>query len=246
MKSKAYLYIIILLIFTGCSSKNNQAFKFEKRIDGSRVQILDGDNKKRVLDINGSYNHQFACGVGATYHHFSVEDDKKYFKIYDEISEDPVELTENGKKQLVASVPKESEKDKLLFSNFERTIVAGSNYYIFNKKTDISPYEIFYQHNKKYAFMGTIDVSFDAKSDRWMYDLNISKNMVFYDSISKVSSVGFKFNKFLVEKDGLLGYLHLTEIKYSMLNPFDNFLARFELPNGEKGYIDRDGNEYFD
>jgi len=45
--------------------------------------------------------------------------------------------------------------------------------------------------------------------------------------------------------NGLFGYFEKTEIKYKKLKPFEYNLASFELLNGRKGYIDRQGNEYY-
>ena len=48
-------------------------------------------------------------------------------------------------------------------------------------------------------------------------------------------------------KDGLVGYQGINDApKYKSISKFDNYLARFELPNGQKGYLDADGKEYWD
>ena len=65
-------------------------------------------------------------------------------------------------------------------------------------------------------------------------------SIVYYDDVQD--------DNFLpkVKKDGLWGYYQLTsEIKYKELDNFHYTLAAFELPNGKKGYIDVQGNEYF-
>ena len=53
-------------------------------------------------------------------------------------------------------------------------------------------------------------------------------------------------NLVLVNKDGLYNYFSFSpEVRYSQLDDFTYNLAYFELPNGKKGYLDIDGNEYF-
>ena len=54
-------------------------------------------------------------------------------------------------------------------------------------------------------------------------------------------------------KDSLWGYFPFNqEVRYKVLddfythgNPYKYF-TRFELPNGQKGWLDRNGNEYTD
>ncbi len=48
------------------------------------------------------------------------------------------------------------------------------------------------------------------------------------------------------KKNGLVGYVNITPVKYKSLGAFDKTLSRFELPDGRKGYIDKRGKEYYD
>lgn len=50
-----------------------------------------------------------------------------------------------------------------------------------------------------------------------------------------------------IEKNGLSTYYPIMkEIKYIELGDFDGNFARFTLPNGQKGWLDKEGNEYLD
>lgn len=68
---------------------------------------------------------------------------------------------------------------------------------------------------------------------------NLPKNL---DSIKKIYS-----NMYLIEQNGLFTYYPLVkEIRFKKLEHFQDNFARFELPNGQKGWLDRDGREYLD
>ena len=64
------------------------------------------------------------------------------------------------------------------------------------------------------------------------------------DSLSKD-----RMNQYKIKKNGLVTYYPLMkEIKYKELGAWDfsNNFARFELPNGQKGWLSIDGKEYLD
>jgi hypothetical protein len=68
---------------------------------------------------------------------------------------------------------------------------------------------------------------------------NLPKNL---DTIKKIYP-----DMYRIEKNGLSAYYPIVkEIKYKTLEEFQGNFARFELPNGQKGWLDLQGNEYFD
>ena len=68
---------------------------------------------------------------------------------------------------------------------------------------------------------------------------NLPKDL---DKITKSYS-----NSYLIEKDGLFTYYPLVKrIKYKSIGQFQELFARFELPNGQKGWLCIDGKEYLD
>lgn len=71
------------------------------------------------------------------------------------------------------------------------------------------------------------------------------ENAILPKNLDKISKNIF----YKVEKNGLSTYYPLVkEIKYKELGDFDynNTFARFELPNGQKGWLSSDGKEYLD
>ena len=50
-----------------------------------------------------------------------------------------------------------------------------------------------------------------------------------------------------ISKNNLFTYYPLVnEIKYKKLEDFQGNFARFELPNGQKGWLSKEGKEYLD
>jgi len=57
-------------------------------------------------------------------------------------------------------------------------------------------------------------------------------------------AVWFENDLVKVRKNGLEGYYGITKTCYKSISAFNNYLAQFELPDGTKGYVDNEGNEY--
>ncbi len=71
------------------------------------------------------------------------------------------------------------------------------------------------------------------------YDKQLPKNC---DTISELNQLTF-----LIEKEGLFTYYPIMKaIKYKKIEDFKGNYARFELPNGQKGWLTLDGKEYLD
>lgn len=62
------------------------------------------------------------------------------------------------------------------------------------------------------------------------------------DSIEKIDQ-----DIYLIKKNGFYTYFPIIrEIKYKYITKFEENFAHFELPNGQKGWLDLDGKEYLD
>ncbi|WP_129537788.1 hypothetical protein [Flavobacterium sp. 140616W15] len=62
------------------------------------------------------------------------------------------------------------------------------------------------------------------------------------DSIARINQ-----DIYIIEKNGFYTYFPIVrEIKYKKIEKFQDNYARFELPNGQKGWLDLDGKEYLD
>jgi hypothetical protein len=94
--------------------------------------------------------------------------------------------------------------------------------------------------NGKYN-LNTIDFLIDPKIDEQNLKFNnlLPKNL---DSIVTINQDLYK-----ISKNNLFTYYPLVkEIKYKKLEAFQEDFARFELPNGKKGWLSLDGKEYLD
>jgi hypothetical protein len=94
--------------------------------------------------------------------------------------------------------------------------------------------------NGKYN-LNTIDYLYSENPN-----LEIEKeNVALPKDLDSVTKNGF----YRIEKIGLVTYYPIMkQIKYKTLSEFDYYwnFARFELPNGQKGWLTIDGKEYFD
>lgn len=87
----------------------------------------------------------------------------------------------------------------------------------------------------------TIESLIDSELDDASRSFNkfLPKNL---DSVSAISN-----EIYLIERGGLFGYYPLNrEVIYKILEKFQGNFARFELPNGQKGWISNKGKEYLD
>jgi len=94
--------------------------------------------------------------------------------------------------------------------------------------------------NGKYN-LNTIDFLIDTKISNQSIELNnlLPKNL---DSIVSINKDIYK-----IGRENLFTYYPLVkEIKYKKLENFIENFARFELPNGKKGWLSLDGKEYYD
>ena len=91
-----------------------------------------------------------------------------------------------------------------------------------------------------------------------IYNLNFllplknSENLAYYNvrnlpvDLESVEGINYK-GLFKIKKNSLVGYFPINkEPKYKILEDFQENFARFEFPNGQKGWLDLNGNEYLD
>ena len=124
------------------------------------------------------------------------------------------------------------QADRVFFKAYKNKITFENNYY------NTYPM-LYYQKGKYYGFLGNIVMKGTKKS--LIYNLKKSNDKKLYDAL-----VFEEDSKIRLQYRGLWGYHNLTKIKYKTIGEFDGSLARFELPNGKKGYVDLKGNEYYD
>ncbi len=108
-------------------------------------------------------------------------------------------------------------------------------------------------YSKKYPIL------FYCKRKDGKYDLNTLEFLLLESPPESILHVNIELPKNLdkvvpvdqdiyrIEKNGLSTYYPIMkEIKYKKLGDFDENFARFTLPNGQKGWLDKEGNEYLD
>lgn len=123
--------------------------------------------------------------------------------------------------------------------------------------------QIFLNNSKKlviesYYNSGDIDFSEDSYYEPLKVSyiiLKKSKKYGVWDFKEEKIILPFEYNKIisyqtylLLEKNGLVTFYPNigTEPKYKKLEPYIEYFARFETPDGKKGWVDRKGKEYFD
>ena len=202
-------------------------------------QVIDEQNHKKTLIVDSDikFHRRMMCGTAflmANHYWFkSKREPTGDFLVSIEMMQGNIPDT---KKIKTVSLKDTKDMDEILFVNMKNIYDFGdfSNY---GKKVATSPYTLIYKKGKKFGILGKLKYAHDKNQS---FILTKTKSEELYDNISSVNGV------LLVKRNGLLGYYEVTEVKYKSLEPFDIYLARFELPDGRKGYVDIEGNEYFD
>lgn len=194
--------------------------KFAKPV-GDGLQVIDAHNRlfflnDRLEQTDSLHHFIGVCGT-VPHYELSVRETKDDFIIMEDET-----FYDYGNKipaEAVAKISK-SRADRVFFINRETRYLFTSNYgYV--RYAAPSPRTVFYEKNGKYAALGDTD---NALYDELWLDNGLVK----------------------VKKDGLQGYYGITGVRYQNLEAFGYYLARFELPDGTRGYVDAEGREYPD
>lgn len=209
---------------------NNLKFVKVLYSDGKKynLQVIDSKNSKKLLTIKSKIepHHRFICGSAyLNAFHFWFKSKKDSILI--ETVRGGVEDTREKESVSLKNI------DEVLFVNMKKAYDFGE--FSFNKKKIFtSPYTLIYKKGKKYGILGKL------KREKKGYILDKFDKTVLYDNIYNLDDI------LVLKQNRLLGFYKTTDIKYKSLEPFDRYLARFELPNGRKGYVDIKGKEYYD
>ena len=138
----------------------------------------------------------------------------------------------------VATISKR-KADRLFFQNNKSqiTYMPGS---WFSDNTRLNSDYLFFQKGNQYGFLGEIVEKY-KKNKPVAYYLKKSKDKKLYEELKLIDN-----NYLLLKRKGLYGYYNTTKIKYKSIGKFVDNLARIELLDGRKGYVDTKGNEYYD
>ena len=128
------------------------------------------------------------------------------------------------------------------------------NFYFPNNKSDdywadlysYGSCKIYYQMKDKSYGFGTLHEFIKSDNDNRSIESNDFKNLqevkVCYFNNSRDNGEFFK-----LKKNNLYLYYPLQKhFRYVTLNDFQGYFARFELPNGQKGWLSLEGKEYLD
>lgn len=188
---------------------------------GFGLQVIDAGNRAFFMDKNlqRSDSLEYFIGVCGTVPHYvlRIKETKTHFVLMED--ETFYDYGNRIPAKPVARVPK-TEADRVFFINGETTFFFTGNYGFVNLATP-RPRTLFYQKNGKIGVWGD---STGTRYDEFLPEGELPK----------------------VKTQGLTGYFGVTKTKYKTLEPFTYFLARYELPDGSRGYVDSDGNEYAD
>ena len=187
------------------------------------MQILDDKNKISYINYKGKKIRKkenltlMICGTGVKeYHYKIIEKGEHYFLIKNEYLND-LENTVLSKK--IDSIHKKGI-EKISFSNGKKEINYNSESFIFNY-TKTFPNALIIDFNQKQGIL-------------------YEKDVQFFDKVT------YKSGLFKVKINNKLGYYGITEVKYIELDDFEYSLARFKTIDNKTGYIDSEGNEYYE
>lgn len=131
------------------------------------------------------------------------------------------------------SSPQNSIFTKFIFNNsqaisFYKESEGKNIYKDHSYNASFSQYQVIVKKNNKFGIWNLSTQQFDFP--------------IMYDEIQV-----FNQNLILKQNDLYTSFPNIGEkVKYKKLDPYIEYFARFETPDGKKGWVDRKGKEYFD
>lgn len=198
--------------------------------DNGSVEVLDANNRKKIVHIKP----EGGCDMIA----YPLEE--KTYKIKKKGDETEVImnlfLMDTVNKDIpIVSIPK-NKANKIFFSNQKQILKVK-----YSDQCELDDY-IFFQKSGRYGVLGRIvyrrgKPTFAPNSNTQMYDsISLQRYSPYIDMGCTLK----------VKRNGFVGYLGHTKIKYKSIGRYDKTLARFTLPDGRRGYVTTDGTEYYD
>ncbi|WP_163411524.1 hypothetical protein [Flavobacterium ajazii] len=234
--------------FQNLNIENLKACSFIKHIP--MMQIIEKNSLRRI-NLTGKDSKISDYNIEGTPFSVSFSDyfdsQKAEFKIIQEKESFYLEPYSISISSIVPNVRKFRKDLKLLNSNEFETVQFLDEVASITLLSEITGHSI--QHpitiytklkNGKYN-LTTIEylIAENPSEEIVAFNDKLPKNL---DSIQAIDE-----QTYLIEKAGLFTFYPITkEIKYKKLENFNENFARFELPNGQKGWLDLKGNEYLD
>lgn len=209
------------------------------------LQVIEGNSMRRInligKDYNGSdiyYNPGFSNYFDPQTAKFTVvkENDSFYLQSYS-----------FSIHELVPNLRKYKEKYQLLNSNAFETVEFLDEEASITLQSEMSAVRVQYP---LLLYTKLKNGKFNLTTIEYLITENPGEPIVAFNAglpknLDAVTVIGEQ--KYLIEKGGLFTYYPIMKaIKYKKLEPFQENFARFELPNGQKGWLDLKGNEYLD
>ncbi|WP_433830748.1 hypothetical protein [Flavobacterium anhuiense] len=180
---------------------------------------LEGGNVVSKPNAKEIKNYNMVCGTVPNYT-ASIKYTLDYFKIT--LFTDNSWINTKNTTEILGQISK-NNADDCYFINGERTF-SYSNYSEMNASLNIkneSPNAVIFRKDSLYGIF--------------------PKTKAIYSEV-KITNYITK-----VKKGDLFGYYEINKTpKYKKLGDFEGIYARFELPDGRKGYLASSGHEYFD
>ena len=215
-------------------------FKIFKEVNEKTYKILNSDNKIIIKDLKYVNYAGYSNSLQAL--------DKKNNLIYFDDSLNKIKTPKEGIIEVCGTV-----------AYFKRKIIEDNESYFIEFTEDKSVYSEGIKKsiidtiskkdiNKIYFANAKKEIDYDENFDFPTYIiLNLGDkfgikqddSIEYFDSIDLENPFAIK-----VQRENLIGYYNITDIKYKKLQNFEYNLARFEDKYGKIGYIDLEGNEY--
>ncbi len=217
-----------------------------EEVHGQKLQILDKQNRVHIIFIKADEVQAIMppsgvfCDTGSMTYKADIVKRNHFIKVEAKIAyidENIIKKYKDVDKTHTVIKVSKSKVDELFFKNNKNKIVLETG----DSKLKRT---IYYKKDSKYGFWGSLSIDYKFVANRKnkiVYRFKKSKDRKRYDILK------FKDKeRILLGENALLGYYKLTPVKYKVLGDFEENLARFELPDGRKGYVDLKGNEYYD
>lgn len=223
--------------------KNIRAFNFARFYPN--MQVIEGNTLKRINLIGENYKKEDLSyeTSGAPYFPdgnigFEIQSENDHFYIY---TGQIGSLTINFSEARANCYPLYNREGYETIQYADEGLNMFTSYSEMMGTTMSYPVYLYTKLKNGKFNLTTLDYLITENPDKKMeiYNSNLPKNC---DSITLLDQQSYR-----IEKDGLFTfYPIMKEIKYKKLDEFKGKYVRFELPNGQQGWLDLKGNEYLD
>ncbi len=187
---------------------------------GTSLQVLDKNNTIYYIDLNGKKETEPNIDLGVCglvpYHIYEISKQNGKHIL---THNESYNRNDNTNPIAIDSI-KANEVDEIYFWNKKKRIEIDGNEFVFSY-TKVFPYALIVKKDNKLGILFKNKLSF---YDEVIYDSGLLKVLI----------------------NGECGYYGITKVKYKKLGSYNFGLAKFKTIDGKNGYVDRNGNEYYE